>query len=103
MATTLNARFNSLQRAEEAATKLRSIRASEVGISQWDNTPYLESYSALTVGIPTGGMTMMPYAVSSHEGNAEQYSLPYLLNAVISDGQQEMAGRIVRECGGDML
>lgn len=124
MGEQITAKFETLSQAEAAATKLQSIRAEEVEISEWDapsrdsdvdiyaHSEMLPSYAPdgsryyPTASSPTtsSGLAMMPYAaIDGYAPSPGAYSASYLLNARVADEQKEMALRIVRECGGGEL
>lgn len=121
MAENITGKFNSLSDAEAAATKLKSIRARDVEISEWNGAQGidddLESYSNMRAAfLPTswtyyplgGGLTspfynMAPYGASGEVGRFGNYSQSYLVNGIIAEEERDKAVRIIRECGGSEI
>lgn len=123
----ITGRFDALYQAEGAATKLRTIRANDVEISEWNGSSYREDqptsddsgsgtatfaygpnvsgvagisggFAGFSGGFSTNTLGFLPYMGDDQH---PQYSNQgYLLNALVTDDQRDKAVRIIREAGG---
>ncbi len=125
MEQVITGRFDALYQAEGAATKLRTIRASDVEISEWNGSssirsdeettgssgpgvvtfgygPNLSGMAGITggsgigLGYSSGGF--LPYMLDDQ--NPQDANRGFILNALVSDDQRDKAVRIIREAGG---
>src|SRR5690606_4437825 len=121
MEQVITGRFDVLSQAESAATKLRTIRANDVEISEWSGgSPREETGSGMAFfgynsnisgvagvtggvagiggGFSSNGMSFLPFMGEDHDH--DETNRGFLLNARIPDDQREKAVRIIREAGG---
>jgi hypothetical protein len=127
MEQVITGKFDVLSQAEGAATKLRTIRANEVEISEWNGSSSMDAERS--TGVDGVGTTMFAYnpnnsGVGGISGGAagigggfsssgpsffpymgnDDYSKDtnqmYLLHALVQDEQRDKAIRIIREAGG---
>ncbi len=127
MEQVITGRFDALNQAEGAATKLRTIRANDVEISEWNGSSSIRSDEEATgsnglgvgafgygpniagaggiagatgagLGFSTGGFGFLPYMIDDQ--NPQNANRGFILNALVPDDQREKAVRIIREAGG---
>lgn len=124
----ITGRFDALYQAEGAATKLRTIRANDVEISEWNGSssfrgdepnsgssgPGIVTFgygpnvsgvagisggvSGIGAGFSTSGFGFLPYMLDDQ--NPQDANRGYILNALVEDDQRDKAVRIIREAGG---
>lgn len=127
MEQVITGRFDALYQAEGAATKLRTIRANDVEISEWNGSSSIRSDeetagssgpgvvtfgygpnisgtagitggSGIGLGYTSGGFGFLPYMLDDQ--NPQDADRGFILNALVPDDQREKAVRIIREAGG---
>lgn len=122
MEQVITGKFDALYQAEGAATKLRTIRANDVEISEWNGSSPSEAemgtgyngpgqgmlgivagISGGAVGIGGGGYSSSGPSFLPFMGDdpySQSTNQAYLLNALIQDEHRDKAVRIIREAGG---
>lgn len=127
MEQVITGRFDALYQAEGAATKLRTIRANDVEISEWNGSSFREDeptsdgsglgnitfgygqnmgavagisggVSGVGGGFSTGGLGFLPFMGDDQYPQGDNRG--YILNALVNDDQRDKAVRIIREAGG---
>jgi hypothetical protein len=127
MEQVITGRFDALHQAEGAATKLRTIRANDVEISEWNGGsprenemstdgrgpgmttfgfgPNISGLGGISGGVAgigggfsTNGISFLPFM--GDDQDREESSGGFLLNALVQDEQRDKAVRIIRESGG---
>jgi hypothetical protein len=116
-------RFDALNQAEGAATKLKSIRAKDVEISEWNGggnnqlpegtNPGIAAFGygpnmgggimGLGGGYTAGGFGFGFIPFMQDDYDQQDSDRGFILYALIQDDQRDKAIRIIREAGGTEL